>query len=188
MNLQGIKMKKILLAATFFLTMCTTTMAQTSLFAGPYLGVNIGYNSFKSDGLVDNINGVSFGGFGGYRAPVSENVVIGLEAFVDVNQGKQDITSPGVGTGSINLNEAAGVNATAGLVIDKTMLYVLAGYGWLNVSNELFDTSDNGSGIRLGGGAEFKVSENIGIRLQTVWQDFDSASSIGGSAGVIFNF
>lgn len=132
MNLQEIKMTKILLTITFFLTMCTATMAQTSLFAGPYLGVNIGYNSFKSDGLVDNINGISFGGFGGYRAPVSENVVVGVEGFFDVNRGKQDFT-------------------------------VL-------------------------GGAEFKVSESVGIRIQTVWQDFDSASSIGGSAGVVFNF
>ena len=181
-------MRKIVLAVTLLLTMCTAAVAQTSLFAGPYVGLNIGYNSFNSDGLSDKVNGVSFGGIVGYRASVSDNVVLGLQGFVDVNAGKQDFTDLNGDVSTIHLNEAAGFEATAGLVIEKTMLYILAGYGWLNISEEPIGDSDNGSGIRLGGGVEFKLTDSIGIRAQAVWQDFNAASSIGTNVGVVFNF
>jgi hypothetical protein len=66
--IKGSEMQKMIYTLILTLLVSSSAYAQgNGNFAGPYIGGSIGYNSFNSDALAENINGITFGAVGGYR-------------------------------------------------------------------------------------------------------------------------
>lgn len=185
-------MKKIIIAISAFFVLTTGAMAQATNFSGVYLGAIGGYTSYNFDGLNDSIGGTTFGGVVGYRAPVTDNIVAGVEGFVTFGQANKDFVVLAQ-TVNVNADESYGFNGTLGFVVDQALVYALLGYGWTGFTAA--DTiglgltsSDSEGGVRAGGGVEFKISEEMAVRVQGEWQDFSGANSVSGIAGLIFSF
>tara|TARA_R110002072_G_scaffold100778_8_gene222041 strand:+ start:4954 stop:5508 length:555 start_codon:yes stop_codon:yes gene_type:complete len=184
-------MRKLLLSVAIIAAFSTTSFAQEAKnpFEGAYAGGMIGVNSYSFDDLDENISGVTYGGLLGYRAEVSNGVLLGMEGYVQGNQANKDFVVSGI-TANVSSDASYGLNATLGFGSEKALLFVVAGWGWNGVSVSALDqsASESDNGIHAGIGGEFVLSETINLRVQGDWQDFDGASSIGGSAGIVFKF
>jgi len=184
-------MKKLIMSAAMLAAISTTSFAQESNnpFEGAYAGGMIGYNSYNFKGLGGNMSGLTFGGLIGYRNEISDGFLIGIEGYVQGNQANKDLI---IGTVTVNSSpdESYGFNATAGFGSEKTLFFVLAGWGWngMSASTQGISISDSDNGVHAGIGAEFVMSDSINLRVQGDWQDFRGANSIGASAGIIFKF
>jgi len=188
-------MKKLI--CTLFVLALTSVSANAqgnnADFSGPYIGGTVGYNSLSADGLSENTSGASFGGLFGFRNEVSDGVYVGIEGFLDFNTASQDFLV-GANTVTFEVDETYGVVAQAGFAAGQALFFANAGYGWTNVSasspvvGTTIVENDSRGGVRLGGGVEFKVNENLAVRAQANWQDYSGGSSIGGTGGLILSF
>lgn len=184
-------MKKILTLATTLALFSAPAVAQenSDQFEGAYAGAMIGYNSYSLGILDEKVSGMTFGGLIGYRYKVSSHFLIGLEGYVNSNQANKDFFIDPIIV-NVSSDASYGVNGTLGIAGDYIMSYVMVGFGWNDLSASAGDitVSDSDNGLHLAGGAEFKLSESLHLRAQVDWQDFDGASSLGGSAGLIVKF
>lgn len=188
-------MKKLI--CTFFVLVLTSVSANAqgnnADFSGPYIGGTVGYSSLSADGLSKSTSGASFGGLFGFRNEVSDGVYVGVEGFLDFNTASQDFLVLGQ-TVKFEVDESYGVVAQAGFAAGQALFFANAGYGWTNVSasaavagTSIVEDSSSG-GVRLGAGVEYKINENLAVRVQGNWQDYSGGSSTGGTGGLVLSF
>lgn len=189
-------MKKIiyaLLIVTFASASANAQGRNNADFNGPYIGGTVGYNSISADGLDDNVSGAAFGGLAGFRSEVGDGVYLGVEAFLNFNTASQEYIELGE-TIREEADESYGIVAQAGFAAGQALFFVNAGYGWATVSatTDVLGTpvsvSDSGGGVRLGGGVEVKITENLAVRAQADWQDFEGGSATGGTGALVLSF
>jgi len=172
----------------------------SSIYEGAYAGALVGYNSYSIGDQTDEggttsetIGGATFGGVFGYRSEVGDGVFLGLETFVNSNSANRTYNVLNADV-KLSADISYGISATAGFAIDKSLLFMSAGYGWNDVSIKSVGLADNsvsdsGKGVRLGAGIEFPVTNVFSVRVQGDWQDFGfESSALGASTGIIFHF
>ncbi len=190
-------MKKFFITMIGIMLVGTSANAQSSNdFSGPYIGGSIGYNSFSSDALAENIGGLTFGGVGGYRQEISDGVYLGAEAFINFSTASKDFVVLGQ-TLETEIKESYGIAAQIGVEAgNNALLFANAGYGWTRIGAEadvlgtIISETESDGGFRLGAGIETTLGNGNGIRprLEVNWQDFDGASSLGVAAVFLFGF
>ena len=190
-------MQKMIYTLILTLLVSSSAYAQgNGNFAGPYIGGSIGYNSFNSDALAENINGITFGAVGGYRQEISEGVYFGGEAYINFSTANKDFVLLGE-TLETKIKESQGVVAQIGVEAgNDALLFTNAGYGWTRIGAEadvlgtIVSETDSDGGFRLGAGIETTLGNGNGLRprLEVNWQDFSGASSLGVAAVFLFGF
>lgn len=188
-------MKKLIctLFVMTFASVSANAQGNNADFSGPYIGGTVGYNSLTADDFDGKISGATFGGVVGFRNELSDGVYVGVEGFLNFNTASQDFLVLGE-TVTGELGETYGIVAQAGFAAGQALFFANAGYGWASleasatVAGTNITESDSGGGVRLGGGVEFKINENLALRGQVDWQDFSGGSTIGGSGGLILSF
>ena len=118
-----------------------------------------GYDNIDLDiAGVENVDGFLYGGSIGYDAQ-SGNIVYGAE--LEATESTGEISSP---AGSVEVGRDLYAGARLGYVVsDSAMLYAKAGYTNARSSSPGLGGA-NGDGVRVGGGVEFKLSNNVFAR------------------------
>ncbi len=139
--------------------------AQAEAFDGPYVGVEAGVGVLKSKGSTivgpfsNSASSAVLSAVVGYRMPLGENspIVVGAE-------GNAGIYSKGS-------NARYGISGIGGVrVSDSGLIYLRAGYGWLDGIQ-----TGVGKGIDrlvLGGGGEVKLTDKLTARADYKYLDY----------------
>jgi outer membrane immunogenic protein len=160
-------------------------------WSGVYIGGHVGYGWNEHEATVSErkrteVLGLNSDGvFGGIRVgvdyqPKSSRLVFGV--FGDFNFASNDASVYDATVSDENSYMVAG--RVGALLNDKTLLYVLGGYGWQ-------DTAYSGYGYSIdktfghlvtGGGFEYKVAKNvtIGVELQHWFAENETVFDVGG--------
>jgi outer membrane immunogenic protein len=148
-------------------------------WSGVYLGGTGGWVmgdkidlSAYGESLTHDIDGFVAGGFIGYNYQAAPVLIIGgeltgLGSWVD---GNKDIY--GINT-ETHLDAIALAELRAGLTFDRALLFVSGGYAGAQLNgqasyegNTLFDESDWVNGWTIGGGIDFKVTDNVFVGVK----------------------
>ena len=141
---------------------------QTGDFSGAKATAFAGYDNIDLDVPgIDNVDGFLYGGSLGYDMQAG-NVVYGAE--VEATESTGNISNV---VGRIE----AGRDLYAGgrlcyVLGDSTMVYAKTGYTNARVSSPGIGGA-NGDGARVGGGVEFKLSENMFARGEYRYSDYE---------------
>lgn len=150
-------------------------------FSGPYVGVQLGYGKTTADvsGTVggtsfsgdDSEGGVNYGILGGYGRQFG-NFYLGGELEASLSNAEYSQTVNGV-SGRIEQDWTLGAALRAGYVVaPNTMIYGRAGIVSTNFEGSATNgassvsADENFTGFRFGGGVEFLVTQNIGLRAE----------------------
>ncbi|WP_321395345.1 porin family protein [Emcibacter sp.] len=179
------------LAGVAALSTATAAFAEENSFAGPYVGVEVGYNDLDFDAGTANVgaNGFNYGLFAGYRYQVGSSLLLGLEA-----RAGESTASLGDETASIDAGRQLGVDATIGTTLgtnNNILAFAFVGYEnarlTANVGNES-DAADM-DGIRFGAGTEYAFTKNLSVRATLAYTDYESdVSNIQILTGLVYNF
>jgi outer membrane immunogenic protein len=162
-------MKKIALALAA-LTVATPAFAQdvTPSFSGPYVGVIAGYDKLDINTTgVKNPTGLAYGVDLGYDYQAG-NVVFGIEGEAAESTGNIKSGNVEIATAGRDLY----VGGRVGFIVSNTLLYTKVGY-----TNARVDTtagSDNGDGIRFGGGAEYRLTPNVSLKAEYRYSNYEA--------------
>ncbi len=131
-------------------------MAATDNFEGVRVGAIVGAVAADGDSIV-NDSEVVYGVSLGYDVPVSDNLLVGVEAdiaAVDNSAIDRQFSIAGRVTYPVTSNVA-----------------VYASGGYANVGRD--NVNVNFDGYRVGGGAEFAVTDNVYASTEYRYSDFD---------------
>jgi len=155
-----------------------------SVFASPALAQNNGdFSGVKATAIagydnidvdiagVENVEGFLYGGTLGYDIQ-SGNMVYGAEVEATESTGKISSIA-----GRIEAGRDLYAGARLGYVVsDSAMLYAKAGYTNARVSSPGLG-SENGDGVRVGAGVEYKLSENMFARGEYRYSNYEDGIS-----------
>ncbi len=159
------------------------------------------------------------GGFVGLQAGYNMQrgrFVFGIEGDIQAGDINDDKNSPNFsnvpaffGEADTNVNFFGTIRGRLGFAMDRTLLFVTGGYAFADVDYRLeatnrggnpvgntvtFDESDTRSGYVLGGGAEYALRDNLTIKLEYQYLDFDdetykaqSFTTVGAPSGVFYD-
>lgn len=159
-----------------------------SPFDGPYVGVFTGYTDTKASAASGPANanidqdGFLYGAYAGY-GKTFDKFYLGGEA--EIGSASLSGTSGSVGGLPVDLdtNESWGVSARAGyLVTDNALLYARAGWQRTNYDVTVgtganrITVGDNLDGYRLGGGLEYAVTDNVLLRTEYNYVNYDDTN------------
>lgn len=153
-------MMKIILAALALGAVATPALAQDN-FTGPRVEVTAGLDDVTK---ARDVSDVIYGANVGLDAPLTGNVIVGVEASID---------------NVFNRDRTVGVAARAGvLVTDNVLLYGKAGY-------ENFRSANYGKldGLRLGAGIEAKITGPVYGKVEYRYSDL--AKGVGRQGGFV---
>jgi trans-2,3-dihydro-3-hydroxyanthranilate isomerase len=154
--------------------------AQAQAFTGSRIEISTGYDALESDGTYEDFPEALEGIHGriaiGYDAAVTEDVVIGIEASIGGTRDADMNASPGADSFTFRPGRDIDVLVRAGYQLgSRTLLYMKA--GWANATLELVERERLGNGhyevtksqaenhgLRLGTGAEFRVSDAVYVK------------------------
>src|SRR5690606_12008537 len=135
---------------------------QAGNFAGPYMGGQIGYDSYNvhvSDpsAHVDlGADGIEGGIFAGYNFQM-QNFVLGVEGQLSLSDANSELRL-GADTLELKVRESYGLSARAGaLLSDSALLYVHG--GWQKTKFKIDGDSNRLDGWKAGLGLEYLVTE-----------------------------
>jgi outer membrane immunogenic protein len=155
-------------------------------WSGFYFGGHAGYAFGDSDtvGVVGDAdwNGFLGGPLAGYNIQFC-NFVLGLE--VDAGFGDVDDSVGAITNIDIDMNGHARVRL--GLPFDNVMPFVAAGLAIADVDLQVGAASDSHThlGFSVGGGIDFMATENIVIRAEYLFDDYESKNyAVGGGVSV----
>jgi outer membrane immunogenic protein len=141
-----------------------------------------GFDQFAGSGSED---GVSYGGEIGYDAYVSDNVVVGAYAGLDLSSTKTCGEIYGLDRGCLKAGRSITLGVRAGAPIGGNgLFFVKGGYsnGELMVSYEDFedileDFSDKGNrdGVHIGAGAEVGLGKTLYGKVEYVYTNYKDA-------------
>jgi outer membrane immunogenic protein len=146
-------------------------------WSGFYVGGHAGYVTGDSDtvGLVGDADWSGFlgGGLAGYNWQHC-SFVVGFEA--DIGFGDVDDSDAAVNDIEIDLNGHARIRF--GLPFDNIMPFVAGGLAIADVDLSSAAVSDSKThiGYSVGGGLDFMATENIVVRAEYIFDDYESKS------------
>lgn len=155
-----------------------------SPFDGAYVGVYTGYadnNGSNGAGDIDT-DGWTYGGYVGY-GKTFDQFYFGGEAEI----GSIDIDGKGtVGTvpTTLKINESYGLAARAGLLVsDNALFYGRVGWQRTNYEAKIgtgaarFTVDDTLDGVRVGGGLEYALTDNVLTRVEYNYTNYEQGVS-----------
>ncbi len=164
-------MKNVTIAAAIAASvLASPAMAQEK---GDFSGVKAtaiaGYDNIDLDiPGVDNVEGFLYGGTLGYDIQ-SGNVVYGAE--LEATESTGNISDA---TGRFEAGRDLYAGARLGYVLsDSAMLYTKAGYTNARVSSPGLG-GENGNGVRVGAGIEYKLSDNMFARGEYRYSNYEA--------------
>ena len=150
-------------------------------FSGPYIGAAAGYGLDGADWFAVAPSNASTGGvhaaaFAGYNLQSGQGI-FGIE--VDASPHKSSMSAACVGAVAcrMDVHGLYSVRSRFGWVIGSTMIYGTAGVSiapWdnsavdLNTTQQLAGASAISYGVAVGGGIEYKLTPNFGVRAEIV--------------------
>lgn len=189
---------KYLIAAAALLAAPVAANAQSAdlagSFAGPYAGGQLGWGKRSIDenlglsGVADfdrSRDGIDYGAYFGFDAPVGTNFVIGGEAEIG-GGGKtlRQTLATGI-TAAIDPDWNYMFSGRAGAVLgDRTLVYGRLGYGRERVELRVtdaatpansFSDTEWSDGAVYGGGIEYALTPNTSVRAEYRYKDFDGS-------------
>lgn len=163
-------MKKIALALVALTAAATPAFAQDEAptFTGAHVSAVVGYDALdlNTDGL-DNPNGVTYGVNLGYDLQRG-NALFGIEGEVTESSAEIDANGTTVASAGRDLY----VGGRIGFVTGRTLVYGKVGY--TNARVETIAGDENGDGIRFGGGAEFKLNQNLFLKGEYRYSNYEA--------------
>ncbi|MFC7048173.1 porin family protein [Emcibacter nanhaiensis] len=187
-------MKKTLIsfAAAAVLAGTVSAQAEDSVFAGPYAGLEIGYNDFNYDaGPVDaSSDGFTYGGFAGYRYQLDSSILLGAEARI----GESTASVDGGSSVTIDFGRQLGIDATVGTTFgeqDDILAFAFVGYENLRATAHYAGekASSDLDGIRFGVGGEYAFADNLSLRATFAYTDYENdVRNIQLLTGLVYNF
>lgn len=155
-----------------------------SPFDGAYVGAYTGYtdnNASAASGTANaefDADGWLYGAYAGY-GKTFDKLYLGGE----IDLGSADISGKGTVAGlttRLDTNESYGISARAGyLVTNDALLYGRVGYQRTNYDVSVgtgatkISASDTLDGLRLGGGLEYALTDNVLARVEYNYTDYD---------------
>jgi len=156
-------------------------VAEYDYFNGLYLGAHGGVGWDRGAGDILGTLGFDTAPFGfvgglhgGYNLRVGPNFLLGLEADGDIATMDGTVQNPGF-IGSVNSKSRwlASVRGRFGFILVPNLLaYGTAGWGWagseftLAAGTTQFSTSPTLNGAVAGGGLEYALNQNWGLRVE----------------------
>jgi outer membrane immunogenic protein len=172
---QGIlKMKNVTIAAAIAASMLASPVLAQEV--GDFSGVKgtaiAGYDNIDLDiAGVDNVDGFLYGAALGYDIQ-SGNFVYGAE--LEATESTGNISDA---TGRIEAGRDLYAGARIGYVVGSSaLLYAKAGYTNARVSSPGV-VSENGDGVRVGAGIEYKLSNNAFLRGEYRYSNYEAGVS-----------
>lgn len=172
----------LLLAAGSVAAFAVPAAAQDSSFTGPRVEALVGYDSNRpgstadidnADDIDQSIDGVTYGIGAGYDFDMG-NLVVGVEGEYMRSEAETDYDTTGfaaAGVGNIDAGRDLYVGARVGTKVGpRSLLYVKGGYtnakyNVLTTDNTTDTETDlNLDGWRVGAGAQFNVSDNLYVK------------------------
>lgn len=189
-----------LITAASVAAIATPAMAQDNeAFTGPRVEALIGYDSSRPGSTVDidnaddldqSIDDVAYGVGVGYDVALG-GAVVGVEGEWMESEAKTEFDTAGLttfGVGNIETGRDLYVGARAGvLVTPKTLLYVKGGYtnaryNVLATDNTTdLETNIDVDGWRAGAGAELAVSDNVFVKAEYRYSNYQEGEVQGPS-------
>ncbi len=169
--------------------MAGAASAQESVFEGLYVGGQAGYSIINAevsvtgvgsaDDDMDGFGGGAFVGFGGTNGILYGSV----EAEIGYDGADWSTTSGGL-TVDIEAQLTYGLGFRAGAVVADNFL-IYGRVGWIRTNIEASATGfgsddEDFDGLRVGGGVEGMLAENIGIRGEYTYTSYDDPFDVTG--------
>lgn len=163
-------MKNVTIAVAIAVSaLASPVMAQqTGDFSGVKATAIAGYDNIDLDiAGVDNVEGFLYGGTLGYDVQ-SGNFVYGAELEATESTGKISNVA-----GRIEAGRDLYAGGRLGVVVgDAALLYAKAGYTNARISSPGVG-GENGDGVRVGAGVEYKLSENMFARGEYRYSNYE---------------
>lgn len=186
-------------------SMVAQRASSASNWTGAYVGVNVGYNFYRTltdqdnkmletttadKKRLDSGSGLLVGGQVGFDYQVSDSVVLGLVADWDYSGAAQtvDYKTTDAGNGSFATDAPYGVYSArlrAGVLLSPELLIYATG-GWAGTQNHLkitvpapylgYETTQAHYGWTVGAGAEYMISSNVSVFAEYRYSEYFKAS------------
>ena len=155
-------------------------------WTGGYVGVHKGGSWVRGEFSVpgfeekEHFNGFLLGGFAGYNY-MWDNILIGAEGDVSYNWNDKNFNLGGGVRGDAGTDWQGSLRARVGYAFDRTLIYKTAGWA---MTNAHVDTRGNNqertfNGWTVGAGVEWAATDNIFIRGEYRYNDYDSKNIRG---------
>jgi Opacity protein and related surface antigens len=165
-----------------------TAAAAAALFAVPaaanaqaYVQVETGLDSVSANG--EAAQGVIYGASAGYDLPLSGGMFVGVQGTVADSSTKDclnDVLAVGDRACLKTGRDLAAVVRLGTAIGDRSKLYVFGGYTnariRLTYDDGITSTSDgqNGDGVRVGAGYEYDLSNNLFVKAEYRYSNYES--------------
>lgn len=168
-------------------------------WSGPYLGLQAGYDWFKSDTRGGGVStttrpdGFTIGGFAGYNHQIEGTpLVIGAEADLNYSDARDSrVTSAFTGLPNARLRDESkwtgALRGRVGYAFDRFLVYGAGGLAFadreLKARGAVGGSDDTVAvGWTIGGGVEAALSDNVTARVEYRYSDFGTDSfSVAGT-------
>lgn len=191
--------KSIIAMAALALTSTTALAAdyaepapEAFSWTGFYIGAWAAYNDVNRNNelsaggpttidLEDSFSGFSGGALLGFNYQF-DSIVVGLEGDIGLADINDNNTLAAAAVLEDDIDTTYGIRARLGYAVDHTLLFITGGVAWADyeftlssltggTSIDLFD--DTLFGWQFGGGVEQAVTDNITVRLEYLYTDYD---------------
>jgi outer membrane immunogenic protein len=156
------------------------TTPETYDWSGLYVGVYGGYTNYNSTilGVENSFDGFDIGGIigGNYQM---DQFVFGLEGDIGYTDASGTFAAPIAHTQETGLNYA--IRARAGYAIDSSLLFIQGGAAWTEYNASAGGASildDTVMGFQIGAGFEHAVSQNLTLRFDGLYTDYEQTDNI----------
>lgn len=182
-------MKKTAIYAALGATLIFSSpaMAQEEATTEIYIGGNTGYHFLGTNPLADQENGLAndgfiFGGYIGAEAPLTTNIVVGIEGNYEFGTDGIDAGYGAVGKLGLNVGDKSQIFVRGGLQVINIDLENVTGFAGLNDNDDIDDTF---SDYLIGIGAQIKADDNYRVRLVADTVGFETLRV---TFGIQYNF
>jgi outer membrane immunogenic protein len=188
---KAIGMKFLLVAAS---ALALSATAQAADFTGPRVEARVGWDRLSIDGirssspatasLEGDDDGVTYGVALGYDQAIGERVIVGVEAAVDLSEAGFSGRAGNVG---YDIDAKRDIEAAVRLgtkLVDNVLLYGKVGYTNARVRSRVmiggttgtttFVESENGDGVRVGGGLEVALTDQFFAKAEYRYSDYEA--------------
>lgn len=158
------------------------------IWEGAYVGINGGYGWSQSAADADGFIGGGQLGYNWQRG----NVVFGIEGDIQASDlsDAQDFTyAGGFGRARSDIDWFSTVRGRIGIANGPTLFYLTGGVAFADIDTQIaavdggvpiaFSGSDTQTGYTVGGGLEYKLSQNWTMKAEYLYLDFGSDKIAG---------
>lgn len=150
-----------------------TPVAPSADWTGAYVGAELGFGTFDTDGIEQADRGTLYGITAGYQRDLGR-VVLGAE--VDYNWAD----NLAIGEGAPELDNLTRVTARVGYDAGRLLPYATAGYAAADIGG----VSGTTDGYVYGIGADYALTQNVAIGAEFLQHEFDGVGDNGPDASL----